>query len=202
MDLIDHPVQAASTKEQIIQAAAKVFAEAGIKGATTKEIARQAGVHETTLFRHFDNKMAILKAVINQLSQEMTDSLSRRPSEWTEDLRADLLFYARTYQQTMIQHNDLIRMLVGEGNRHADFLQEVLQSSNMPFREHLLAYLEQAQLLGLIRSDLDVNKMADMLKGMIFGGVMRCAIPPHHGLSDEFVQDCLDVFIRGIQTSQ
>jgi AcrR family transcriptional regulator len=188
------------TKAQIVRAAATVFAEAGIKGATTREIARVADVHETTLFRHFENKAAILTAVLNQLSEEMTASLNQHPAVWTEDLRADLLFYARTYQKTLIQHNDLIRMLVGEGNRHAEFLQEVIQSNNMPFREHLLAYLEQAQMLGLVRPNLEPGKMAKLLTGMIFGGVLRCALPPRDGLTDEFLQDCLDVFIHGIET--
>ena len=199
MTLIDKPTPL-STKTQIVQAAAKVFAEAGIKGATTKEIAKQAGVHETTLFRHFENKQAILKAVINQLSQEMMSDLNQAPSEWTEDLRADLLFYARTYQRALIQHNDLIRMLVGEGNRHADFLQEVMQSSNLPFKQHLVTYLEEAKLLGRIRPALDPGKLAHLLTGMIFGGVLRCNLPPRDGLTDEFIQDCLDVFIHGIET--
>jgi len=198
MSLAD-PNALTRTQTQIIQAAAKVFAEAGIKGATTKEIARQAGVHETTLFRHFENKQAILKAVIHQLSQEMTSALNQYPAEWTEDLRADLLFYARTYQRALIRHNDLIRMLVGEGNRQAEFLQEVMQSSNMPFKEHLLAYMEQARLLGLIRPELDAHKLGNLLTGMIFGGVMRCTLPSQDGLSDEFLQDCLDVFIHGIK---
>jgi len=199
MSTTNKPTVPTSTKQQIIQAAAQVFAELGIKGATTKEIARQAGIHETTLFRHFENKQAVLKAVINQLSQEMMACLNQHPAEWTEDLKADLLFYARTYHRALIQHNDLIRMLVGEGNRYADFLREVMQDSNLPFKEHLHAYFDQAKLMGLIRSNLDSSRLSNMLTGMIFAGVLRSCLPPADGLTDEFVQDCLDVFIHGIQ---
>jgi AcrR family transcriptional regulator len=189
------------TKAAIVQAATKVFAQAGIKGATTKEIACQAGVHETTLFRHFENKQALLKEVIRQLSLEMTAALDQTPHEWTENLYQDLLFYARVYQQALIQHNDFIRMLVGEGNRHAEFLQEITQSSNLPFREHLLAYLEQARLLGQIRATLQPEILANILTGIIFAGALRSCLPPGDGLTDNYLQQCLNVFIQGIENN-
>jgi AcrR family transcriptional regulator len=41
------------TKKRILAAAELVFSRDGFQGATTREIARQAGVNEVTLFRHF-----------------------------------------------------------------------------------------------------------------------------------------------------
>jgi AcrR family transcriptional regulator len=187
------------TRTLLIQAAAQVFAEAGIKGATTKEIAKRANLHETTLFRHFENKQALLAAVMGQLAQDLMQAFSQHPPEWTENLHADLLFYARAYQRALIQHNDLIRMLIGEGNRHAEFLKEVMQSSNFCFKQHLEAYIEQAQLLGHIRKTLEPSKIASLFTGIIMIGVLRGNLPQSNGLTDAYLLESLDIFIHGIE---
>jgi len=44
------------TSEKIAQAAAKLFANQGYHGTSTREIARLSEVSENTLFRHFENK--------------------------------------------------------------------------------------------------------------------------------------------------
>ncbi|MEH2432700.1 MAG: helix-turn-helix domain-containing protein, partial [Nostoc sp.] len=46
----------ALTRTRLIEAASQIFASLGVQGATTREIARVAGVNEVTLFRHFASK--------------------------------------------------------------------------------------------------------------------------------------------------
>ena len=49
------PGKAPSTTERLLSAALEVFSRDGL-AATTREIARAAGVNETTLFRQFATK--------------------------------------------------------------------------------------------------------------------------------------------------
>ncbi|MFH1034544.1 MAG: helix-turn-helix domain-containing protein [Pseudomonadota bacterium] len=49
-------LSAEERKHLILEAALNVFAQKGFSGARTKEIAQEAGVSETLLFRHFVNK--------------------------------------------------------------------------------------------------------------------------------------------------
>ena len=51
------------TGGQILAAAAELFAERGYKGTTTRAIAERAGVNEVTIFRRFQNKQGILRAL-------------------------------------------------------------------------------------------------------------------------------------------
>ncbi|MEM9483710.1 MAG: helix-turn-helix domain-containing protein, partial [Cyanobacteria bacterium P01_F01_bin.116] len=48
------------TQEKILEAAQRLFARRGYGGTTTRDLAQAAGVAEGTLFRHFENKKAIL----------------------------------------------------------------------------------------------------------------------------------------------
>ncbi|MGI8562096.1 MAG: TetR/AcrR family transcriptional regulator [Candidatus Dormibacter sp.] len=51
-----------STKERIAAAAVSVIRDRGVTNATTKEIAREAGVSEGSLYNHFENKTALFGA--------------------------------------------------------------------------------------------------------------------------------------------
>jgi TetR/AcrR family transcriptional regulator len=51
-------------RQQLIETALDVFSRKGFDGATTKEIAVEAGVTEAIIFRHFPNKQALYTAVV------------------------------------------------------------------------------------------------------------------------------------------
>lgn len=54
------------SRERILEAAGRVYAKHGFRGATTRLIAAEAGVNEVTLFRTFGSKGALLEAVLEQ----------------------------------------------------------------------------------------------------------------------------------------
>ena len=54
------------SRERILEAAARVYAKHGFRGATTRLIAAEAGVNEVTLFRTFGSKGALLEAVLEE----------------------------------------------------------------------------------------------------------------------------------------
>ena len=188
------------TRQQLIEAAASVFSEEGVRGATTREIAKRAGVHETTLFRHFESKDELLRAVIEQLSADMTASLAAYPQVWSEDLSKDLMLYAEVFSHAIRKNELLMRMLIAEGGKHPQLLREIVQSANFSFREHMMAYLDQAKLMGQIRPELDSFHIATMLTGVILAGVLRGFIGKDEAASQKYLQDSLDIFIHGLET--
>lgn len=55
-------------REQIIDAAMRVFSQRGFTRATNKDIAREAGITAGLIYHYFENKEALLKAVIEERS--------------------------------------------------------------------------------------------------------------------------------------
>src|ERR1700731_1872310 len=51
-------------RQRILDAPERVFSRDGFQGATTREIAREAGVNEVTLFRHFRTRDDLLRDTI------------------------------------------------------------------------------------------------------------------------------------------
>jgi AcrR family transcriptional regulator len=54
-------------RQQILDAAAGLFARKGYQGATTREIAEEAGINEALLFRHFPSKENLYWTLIEEL---------------------------------------------------------------------------------------------------------------------------------------
>jgi len=69
-------------RERILEGAAQVFAAKGFHRATTKEIARAAGVAEGTIYNYFENKRAILFALVEKVAaQPLKKTLLESPPE-------------------------------------------------------------------------------------------------------------------------
>ncbi len=82
-------------REQLLQAAIKVYSTSGVRGATTKRIAQEAGVNEVTLFRHFGSKDALLHEALAQSAAALFESglpaEPRRPGDGAAGVRAQSL---------------------------------------------------------------------------------------------------------------
>ncbi len=72
-------------REQILQTAVTLFSQRGFKGTTTKEIARAAGVSEAMVFRHFESKEVLYKAILD--TKGCQDGIHRFPWEENAVLR-------------------------------------------------------------------------------------------------------------------
>jgi len=55
-----------TTRDKLLEAAIKLFAEKGFNGTTTKEIAEKAEVNEALIFRHFSTKRDLYGAIIEK----------------------------------------------------------------------------------------------------------------------------------------
>src|SRR3546814_20651957 len=60
----------AATKQALLAAAGKVFAERGYDAATTREVAQQAGVNEQLIQRYLGGKEGLLLTLIQRLGDE------------------------------------------------------------------------------------------------------------------------------------
>jgi len=88
-------VTAEQTRDELIHAAAKVFARAGYEGATISEIASEAGLSSGAIYAHYDGKAALFSAVLaahvqRRLAQRLHDDRPFDISDLIEEAGADL----------------------------------------------------------------------------------------------------------------
>lgn len=191
----------AQTRARLLKAATEVFATAGISGATTREIARVAGVNEVTLFRHFQSKEQLLGAVVQQTTALQVEALADQ-DEWTGNLHIDLVNYAWLYNNMLEEQEALIRMFIGEAKRHPEAALRVLREAVLPLHEKLIAYLRNGIEQGNVRPDIDFLPTVDLFTGMLLSGILRrnTAPTPRGYCRERYIESCVDLFVRGIST--
>lgn len=192
--------KSATTRTRLLEAATEIFARNGVAGATTREIARVAGVNEVTLFRHFQSKEQLLAAVVGQATALQVEALAHQ-EEWTQDLHTDLTHYAWLYNTMLEEYEAMIRTFIGEAKRHPEAARRVLSEAAQPLREKLIAYLYSGIDRGTVRGDVDPKVAADLFTGMLLSGMLRrSATPTSLGYSREsYISSCVELFVRGIQ---
>ena len=190
----------AQTRDRLLKAAVEVFSSAGIAGATTREIARVAGINEVTLFRHFQSKEQLLSAVAEHITTAQATVFADQ-SEWTEDLTTALGRYARFHDEILEEYSALVRMFIGEADRHPKEALQVLPQYFMPLRVKLIDYLQSCITQGRVRADIDLLLAVDQFTGMLFAGMLRrCVIPIDRGYGrDRYIESCVDLFVQHIQ---
>jgi AcrR family transcriptional regulator len=62
-------------RQQILDSALQLFAEQGVEGTSTAQIAKAAGVAKATLFHHFENKSLLVDELFRELKQALFKSI-------------------------------------------------------------------------------------------------------------------------------
>jgi len=71
---------AAQRREQLLDVAAQLFSTRGYAGATTAQIAKEAGITEPIIYRHFKSKRDLFVALIERTGKQTLD-------QWERDLK-------------------------------------------------------------------------------------------------------------------
>jgi len=183
-------------RTRLLQAAARVYAETGFRGATTRRIAQTAGVNEVTLFRHFGSKSRLLHEAIEcSAAGAHTAPLPGTPA----DPRGELLAWARGHLKALRQQRSLIRTCMGEIEEHPDLIPPEGSATSRAAHE-LGAYLRQLQRQGLAAPDFHPGAAAAMLMGVLFADAMGRDVMPDMFSADEgkAVTQYVDLLLRGI----
>ncbi len=154
-------------RNQILDAAASVFAEKGFHRATTKEIASAAGVSEGTIYNYFDNKADLLIGIMARLAE-----LQQLSGELTDGLQADVKdFFTAVLGQRISripQSQEMIQAVLPEVLVNPELRERFYQQFVLQLTTLLEQYVETRIKLGHIRP-ADVPLTVRTIQGMFVG---------------------------------
>ena len=162
------------TRQQLLDAAAKVYAEVGFRGATTRRIAEVAGVNEVTLFRTFGSKANLIDEVIR--SCHRGPEAATLPAE-PADPEGELTRWAGDTHRFMLERRGLIRSAVAELHEHPDHSSEVADHPTVSFRE-LRAYVDRLHTTRTMPDVANANAACTMLLGTLFSDALHRDVMP------------------------
>lgn len=189
------------TNDKILEATINIIKEKGLKAATTRAIARSAGVNEVTIFRNFGNKEGIIKALIERCSYAPAFSKAIKENV-TWDLEKDLLMLAKLYHQTINENKDLIVVMMSlMGTGQFPEIQREIVYIPRQLKKELHQYFRTMQEKGkIIDTNIEAQVMAFLGANMglfltrSFFGTQLTEIT-----DEEFLRNSIQVFVRGLQ---
>jgi AcrR family transcriptional regulator len=147
----------------LLEAALREFVARGYEAMSLEAIAAAAGVSKLTLYRRWDSKLALMREMLHELSDEA-------PVEDHGSLEEDLrVLLQEAYRASMSSPaGQIMPRFVAEVASHPE-LRDVYQTEILrPRIARLRALIEHARKRGELREDVPFTILADMFAGPLF----------------------------------
>lgn len=186
------------TSQKIIDAAMALVRDKGYVATTTKEIAREAGVNECTLFRKFKSKKDIVLQGANQAGwranvvPEIFENI-----EW--DLQKDLEMFMRAYIDRMTP--DFVNLSIGlRAPQLYEETRQLIMKVPQAFLMTCTDYLNKMCAMGKIPKK-DFQALALTVFSATFGYTFLQASFGKELTDiekDEYIKESVQMFVKGI----
>ncbi|HTQ13330.1 MAG TPA: TetR/AcrR family transcriptional regulator [Rhizomicrobium sp.] len=158
-----------ATRERLMAAAERVFAEKGYDGARLADIADAAGCSVGAVYFRFKDKDALFFAIAESFAEEARAGLARLLEGTTQDDPETVIHaFVEATAGNFRRHKGLFRAIVECGFEHPQTMNAI-----MTFRDELAAALEKA----LKSPGLRVRVMTQMIYGFMLVGVLNSRAP-------------------------
>jgi AcrR family transcriptional regulator len=108
-------------RESILAAAAVAFARAGYAATSMDDVAAEAGVTKLIVYRHFDSKDALYRAVLDRISTRLRQEFLRQMNEGRPG------FTSRAMLEVARDEPDAVRLLWVHAVREPEFVDYALE---------------------------------------------------------------------------
>jgi len=186
------------TKERILQAALKEFAEQGFSGARMEAIARKADINKAMLFYYFSSKENLYRTVLFGVFSEIFGEIGRFISQ---PLTPALLLekFPEIYIHFIARHPDLVRIMVFDLIHNPENVTAAMSEithERMAFQPHpLLEMIPEWHRQGLTSEADPLHFMMNIVALSIFSFVGKPMVEAVSGIQ---VKDDDDFFRKRI----
>lgn len=192
------------TRDKLIDAGEKLFAERGLSGVSIRELAKEAGTNSALISYHFGGKEGLYAAIIDKqfspirLLLDSVGVLKASPGE-------KIIRYAQGVAIVHSRAPFLTKFLMREIlNQPSPFFEPFIQKYIRRVYGFLTTTLQEGIDCGEFRKDMDVNAAALALAGMmnfyfIARPIARQFVPDGIEQGDQFVGQAVEIFLNGVK---
>lgn len=185
-----------NTEDKILNASIVLFSQKGYSAVTTKEISKEAGVSEMTLFRHFESKHNLFEKAFDKFVFSPKFLPLFEGLEW--DLERDLNKICSSYQDTLSQNQKIIFMHFKNEEFNSEFDATFFKFPN-EFKRLLCYYFEEMRNRGAIKENPETLAMSFLATN--FGLFITSLVMNRLTLETDiqvYITSCIRIFVKGI----
>ncbi len=184
--------------EEILAAAAKLFAKHGYAEANTQVLADTLGVGKGTIYRYFATKEDLFLAAVDRLMRELTEAVDRSIAV-VEDPLERLSGVVYTYLTYFDEHPEFAELLVQERAQFKDRK----KPTYFVYRDDRAAEQQQqcTVLIGQGRiRDIPVERIQNVIGDLLYGTMFTNYFVGRRRSLREQAEDILDIALYGLLT--
>jgi TetR/AcrR family fatty acid metabolism transcriptional regulator len=151
---------------KIIDAATKIFSQKGFFKAKVREIAREAGIADGTVYIYFKHKDDILISLFEEKMQEVLDNMKEQINQETDPLKK-IERFALVHLQLIEDHKDIAEIIQVELRQSSMFMKNYRNTKFFDYLNIISTIIQEGKEKGVIREDI----MPGIAKRAFFGAL-------------------------------
>lgn len=154
-------------QKEIIDVSLQLIAENGIQGLTIKNLAKKIGFSESAIYRHFENKIQILVAILN-FFKENTERLFTAELNSDKDAISKINHLFLNQLKNFTHSPSLVAVIFSEElfRNEAILVERVSEIMNNNF-DTLTQIIKNGQEKGEIRADIEASHLSVVVMGTL-----------------------------------
>jgi len=188
-------------RQLIIQSAIEIFSKNGFQNSSISEIARRANVAEGTIYQYFKNKEDLFFSIPIEKTKEFCKELDLHFEGITgvvNKIRKFVWYYLYFFKM----NPEYCRTLMFEMRVSKNFIKTTTYDSFKKFTNKILEIIEEGQNEGIIRKDVDIYLIRQLLLGILEHMVTRWLLKGEkYGLMG-YYNEVSELVIHGISDSK
>lgn len=165
------------TTQKLLEAGLEVFSKYGYDAATTKLVAKRAGINESLINRYFDGKAGLLHRLILDFAEKsIKRSGQYPPGETVEQEIRNLLHDRLTY---FLENLHLVRLATSRALVDCELNRELEKYFPTKADEHFIKRLEEFQRQNNSLSAEKITSLAYCVRIQVYGLIFGCAVDPN-----------------------
>jgi len=196
-------MERAGKRQEIIKAAIEVFARNGFRGTTTRDLAAHADVNEAIIFRYFNTKQELYRAILEQKLSQGKDARFEEVQRLAQ-VGNDQEFLENFGNQFLERHEEdstFMRLLMFSALEGHELSEMFL--SSIAGRDPLASYIQRRMDDGAFRR-MDPNLAARAILGMFVAYIQMQEIFGQNKLKtferSEVVKTFVSIFLAGMKS--
>lgn len=185
-------------REQILQAAATVFAAKGFSGARVSDIAKRAKVADGTIYLYFKSKDDILVALFALAMSQFLDR-ARNELASLHGAEASLRRLAQFHLEQLGSNRDLAIVFQVELRHSQKFMERVSTTILADYLNLIRQVIRQGQSEGVLRSNLPATTVAKCFFGMLDEMATNWVLSHRQYRPEEFAPMVAELFLGGMR---
>lgn len=188
-----HTASASARKRAaVLDAATRMFLDAGYGATSMEQVAAAARVAKQTLYNQFGSKEALFRAIVEELVRELIGPLTHAAARGAPERVLDA--FGRRFLELMLRPSSLAlhRLLVAEANRFPELAHAVFEAGPVQAVHALASWLRAQHAQGRL-SVTDPALAAEQFLDMLTGHIQLRAL---FGVCEDPGEAALDAAVR------